>query len=357
MHSLHPLPTTGRSKSQRQSRFWWLRPATVLSNCSVSSRYRVLISLIRIWHPPRPSPSSPIILYLPSGLPQPTDSNSHQARKPLSGLALSAHATVIHVGYRSPRTDPYPKPIHDVLAAYDWVCQNLLPSAYASSNPPSIGVCGELAGGSLAAMLALTECQASRRGILAAALGNPIADWSSPLPFEGSDDSNVAFSRRIKRLRHQAFSKLEHHYDPFASPLLFFRTAAYELPIPAYGTLLSPPASSPSYGAETITPDLIPKRRSHRRYPPAESNLHLPTTRIDVGLTSPLREQGMEFAQLMQRSVDLYECGGRKCDMWRNGPAQRVELVEREGEGLWGEKELGEIGRWLGESLRVRREV
>ncbi|KAL8924924.1 MAG: hypothetical protein Q9208_003807 [Pyrenodesmia sp. 3 TL-2023] len=206
-------------------------------------------------------------------------------------------------------------------------------------------------------MLALTECQASKRGILAAALGNPIVDWSSPLPFEGSEDSNDPFSRKIKRLRHQAFPKSEHRYDPFASPLLFFRTAAYELPIPAYGSTLSPPATPPLYGSETITPDLVPKRRAHRKYPPVESNLRLPTTRIDVGLTSPLREQGMEFAQLMQRSVDLYECEGREYDTQGKGAAQRAEVVEREGQGLWGEKELGEIGGWFGDVLRVRREV
>lgn len=206
-------------------------------------------------------------------------------------------------------------------------------------------------------MLALTECQTSKRGVVAAALGNPIVDWSSPLPFEGSDDSNDAFSRKIKRLRHQAFSKSEHYYDPFASPLLFFRTAAYELPIPDYGTLFSSPAPPSLDGSKTVTPDLIPKRRSHRKYPPAESNLRLPTTRIDVGLTSPLREQGMEFGQLMQRSVELYECEGREHEMQRTGAAQRAEVFEREGEGLWGEKELGEIGGWLGEVLRVRREV
>lgn len=40
-----------------------------------------------------------------------------------------------------------------------------------------LGVCGELMGGSLAAMLALTECRVGESRIVAVALGNPIADW------------------------------------------------------------------------------------------------------------------------------------------------------------------------------------
>ncbi len=323
---------------------------------SYPQHFFVLISLFRIWHPPRPSPSTPIILYLPSGLPQPIVSKPHSGQKPFSGLALSAHATVIHVGYRLSRTDTHPKPVHDVLAAYDWVRKNLLPPADTSSNP-SIGVCGELAGGSLAAMLALTECQTSKRGIVAAALGNPIVDWSSPLPFEGSDGSNKDFSREIRRLRHRAFPQSDHHYDPFASPLLFFRTPPYELPDPAYGTLLPSPAPSQSTVSQSDTPDLVPKRRSHRRYPPVESNLRLPITRIDLGLTNPLRQQGVELVQLMQRSVDLYEYESAGREVRRPGRAQRAEVIEREGNGLWGEKELGDVGAWLGDALRARTEV
>lgn len=59
----------------------------------------------------------------------------------------------------------------------------------------------------------------------------------------------------------------------------------------------------------------------------------------------------------MQRSVDLYEYESSEHEVRRPGRAQRVEVIEREGDGLWGEKELGDIGAWLGDVLRVKREV
>jgi hypothetical protein len=43
-----------------------------------------------------------------------------------------------------------------------------------------MGVCGELIGGSLATMLALTECRLGESRIAAAAVNNPIVDWVFP---------------------------------------------------------------------------------------------------------------------------------------------------------------------------------
>lgn len=78
-------------------------------------------------------------------------------------------------------------------------------------------------------------------------------------------------------------------------------------------------------------------------------HLRLPRTRILLGETHPLREQGLEFARLMRRSVELYGGGG-------GGQAEeRVQVVEREGDGVWGEREVGETGAWLGEVLRMKK--
>lgn len=88
---------------------------------------------LTIHHAPRPSTLTPTILYLPRG---PLCSLSHA---PLSSLALSANATVVCIDYRLSTNNPYPTPIHDVLAGYDWVQQNLvrqdinLDSAYPSA--------------------------------------------------------------------------------------------------------------------------------------------------------------------------------------------------------------------------------
>ncbi|KAI4285263.1 MAG: hypothetical protein L6R38_000800 [Xanthoria sp. 2 TBL-2021] len=311
---------------------------------------------MRIRNPPKPTPDAPIIIYLPCGFR--TDEHDRPIHNPLNTLALSAHATVVEIGYRLSPKSPYPKPIHDVIAGYDWIRKHLSPSpnkrdvdGYSNTKyafPPlrpkqRIGVCGELAGGSLAAMLALAECNPN--GITAAALGNPIVDWSSPLQTPVSCDGEN-LNRSIKNLHTTSFAKAEHRYDPFASPLLFFRTPAYELPTPSlYGTSFSLEANNGSSNSDTST-ELVPRRRSHRKYPPLDSGLRFPATRIDVGPGFTMKDQAIEFAELMQRSVNLYE---EKSEASRD----RIEVVERgEDGGLWKEKDVMEIGRWMGEMLR-----
>lgn len=245
-----------------------------------------------------------------------------------------------------------------MIAGYDWIRKHLSPSpnkrdvdSYSNTKqafPPlqpkkRFGVCGELAGGSLAAMLALTECNPN--GITAAALGNPIVDWSSALQTPVSCDSDRLY-RSIKNLHTTSFAKADHRYDPFASPLLFFRTPAYELPTASlYGTSFSPATNGETSKTHTST-ELVPRRRSHRKHPPLDSGLRFPATRIDVGPGFTMKDQAIEFAELMQRSVNLYE---EKSETTRD----RTEVVEREGDnGLWEEKDVMEIGRWMGEVLR-----
>ncbi|KAI4172769.1 MAG: hypothetical protein LQ343_003361 [Gyalolechia ehrenbergii] len=307
---------------------------------------------MKIRNPPRPSNNGPIILYLPPGLP--SNTLTHQKHDPLNTLAFSAHAIIVHINYRLSQKEPYPKPIHDVLASYDWILKHVLPTNHNDSpyrpQGPKLGICGELMGGSLAAMLALTECPVNKPGISATSLGNPIVDWSTPFDAPNFDPTND-FDEDIGFLRRDSFANLEHRYDPFASPLLFFRTPAFELPTPAYG--FSSLTSKPEPPERDSPPTLTPQRRSHRKYPLADSGLRLPSTRIDVGQTNPLREQTMEFAHLMQRSVDLYERGNGGYRGASDEAQRRVKVVEREGKGLWGEGEMMEVGTWFGEVLRA----
>jgi hypothetical protein len=73
-----------------------------------------------------------------------------------------------------------------VLRGYDWVKDNLLQDGFSRPVIARMGVCGELMGGSLATMLALTECRSGASRIGVAAVNNPIADWVFPddLPFK-----------------------------------------------------------------------------------------------------------------------------------------------------------------------------
>lgn len=265
-----------------------------------------------------------------------------------------------------------------VLAGYDWVRKNLIRSQSDNIDQdndeasPKIGVCGELVGGSLAAMLAITEYHNDRQGIRAAAIGNAIVDWTALFP-PGEDRMSPDMLKHIDSLaitadkgsslslpgvdplsiegllafRKAYFTKAEMFFDPFASPLLFFRTPSFDLP---YQQLLYPFDDPPSeYPSENETsPTIIRKRRSHRKYPPLSSTLRMPRMRVDVGKKSVLRDQGLELVELMRKSV-------RRSEQEMGGFSEektKIEEIEREGLGLWDEREMIEIGQWLGEALR-----
>ena len=298
----------------------------------------------------------------------------------LNELAFSANATIVRLDYRVSKEEPYPLPIHSVLAGYDWIRKHLLPARYTNANsqiternPPQIGVCGELVGGSLATMLALTECHGEKRGaVKAAAVGNPIVDWTAlvdpeedllggtpmaqslntrkrkPLSTQAvrSNNSNSSPSRSaLLSLRAQCFRKPEKYFDAFASPLLFFRTPRYAVPgpvttmDPAEAEYALPPDEEPQ-------PELLKRRLSHRSYPPAGSDLVLPRMRLEVGNESVLKEQGMEMVALWRRSQD------KRSESRDSGAVNKIDTVIRDGSGLWGETEMMELGSWFGEVLR-----
>ncbi|KAL9070106.1 MAG: hypothetical protein Q9157_005930 [Trypethelium eluteriae] len=253
-----------------------------------------------------------------------------------------ASATVVQVNYRLSRRVCYPTPIHDVLAGYDWIVEHLVPKhTYFSTsrqgkrtfNNARLYVCGELIGGSLASMLALTECRIGSKGIGAAFVNNPIVDWvsledfHSQLPALGDRTNNkmnasqsIGRSRcrksRPRTLSHTLFasnsclptssllsarSKLfgstSSYFDPFASPILFFRTTGV---IPAASHDCDEPSSPPLIGGEEKVTTIA--RKAYLKYPPSYTALRLPTFLIGVGAQNPLRDQGEEFAALLRRT-------------------------------------------------------
>ncbi len=350
-----------------------------------------------IRHPPKPSLNTPIILFLRHGVP-------HIPRPEITtSLALNSNATVVRLDYRLSDQHPYPTPIHDVLAGYDWVQKHLARSTqtsnglYQTVKYAKLGVCGELIGGSLASMLALTECHNSKPGISGAAIGNPIVDWTSLFPAKEEDESQnmappeesiysqpsgiqdgastkgsannrtkaessgILSTEGLMNLRSTLFAKPETYFDPFTSPLLFFRTPGYDLP-PTPSAFASLRINGSDNDEQVINDSVPPikKRRSHRKYPPSTSNLRLPRLRVEVGKENALRTQGLELVELARRSIGLWEEGGRD-SVWeedgttklRPGVAEeRVQFIEREELGLWGERRMAEIGQWFGEVLR-----
>ena len=241
-------------------------------------------------------------------------------------------------------------------------------------------MCGELLGGSLAAMLALTECHAGKTGIRAAAFGNPITDWTAmhvvhnnkiadspssaqPLPTVSTKraprkvatpDSWTAFSTNstlpsssLLRARHNLFAMPEHYFDPFASPLLFFRTASSDMPPDL--------ASEDPIVDDDSLLEFIRKRRAHRRHPPTGSGLLLPKIRVQLGKENLLKDQGIELAMSVIRSFEVSsrDSGGDLMSGRNSAREEKmVEVVESGGLGLWTEDDLANIGIWFGNALR-----
>jgi acetyl esterase/lipase len=129
-----------------------------------------------IFHAPKPS--SPVIIHLPPGPVLPNTSD--QEKRVISLLRETTGATIARINYRASSTYQYPTPFHDVLHGYDWIRDNLLRDEFKRSYVARLGICGELVGGSLATMLALTECRVGESRIGAAAVNNPIVDWVFP---------------------------------------------------------------------------------------------------------------------------------------------------------------------------------
>lgn len=124
------------------------------------------------------TPSSPVLIYLPPG-PVIPESAEEQDRV-ISTLSATSGATIARINYRASSQFHFPTPVHDVLLGYDWVRESLLQDGFSRPVFGHVGICGELVGGSLSVMLALTECRPAESRITATAVNNPIVDWVFP---------------------------------------------------------------------------------------------------------------------------------------------------------------------------------
>ncbi|KAF7950239.1 hypothetical protein EAE96_007530 [Botrytis aclada] len=245
----------------------------------------------------RDSPKTPLVIYLP-----PYPSSPLSPFHPPSWLLNSY--PVINIPYRwshDPRTSfrqqrshAFPIPLHDTLQAYSWLLKSYLPSllpepkpldsTYFYNNPKPIQrpllIYGSYLGGTLATSLALTESFTSSflpTKIHSLIVHNGIFDWTpiattpDPSIFDSrSADSsqNLSYNRlstldlyesspwttlTLHALKTRLFSSPSQTFDPFASPILFFRTSGISVP---QRWPIPPPASpSPSPFPPTQTSD------------------------------------------------------------------------------------------------------
>nr|POE64915.1 hypothetical protein CFP56_65873 [Quercus suber] len=290
--------------------------------------------------------SPAVLIYLPRG-PYLHDAAHDAANVSILQSCLSHHVVQVH--YRSGREARYPTPIHDVLTGFDWVVEHLLPKraiarATRSAHVGRVAVCGELIGGGLATMLALTECRRGQVGVVCAGLNAPVTDWvdlDDLLDMESSSSSQRHRGKATKRaqldtrpvqdllqLREQLFLKPEHFFDPFASPLLFFRSTGKAVPPPfpekkhptdEFGILamlneqdfyrqqhalsrVVHDSSAPNTPPSPQSADSDVPRRASRRFPGKSSGLELPAFHVSAGEDLPFKEQGAELIYRLRQS-------------------------------------------------------
>jgi hypothetical protein len=359
------------------------------------------------------NPTTPLILYLPPTgvhlrhlhppprlhpLFDPDCNKTTQRQLPIArinyrwNIPLSSFSSPS--GPRNSATHPFPTPLHDTLHAYTWLTTSFLPSfksndlggpstlrspsPYASASSqaarcPSLRpllVYGSFLGGTLACSLSLTETRVRPVGssIHGVVIHNGVFDWThvatsrapSLLPTTAhhatADDSAFLLTGRdvwdldtLHALKTRLFPSPASAFDPFASPLLFFRSAG--LSVPSYFPGTSPSAfimdddmlldglslseeeitsfrerMSSSQSEESGDEEIVTSRRSTLQYPPKASGLRIPRslflttstlpetgksckrarTKVGQGGDEPHR-QAEELARLMRRSVVMHE--------------------------------------------------
>jgi acetyl esterase/lipase len=347
--------------------------------------------------------SSPVIIYLPTGSAV-KDSSPSEDGEIIAALGAASNATVVRLNYRLGGEVQFPTPIHDVLAGYDWVKENMCVNGRASKPAPPIGVCGQLIGGTLSVMLGLTESRLGEHSVTAVAANTPIVDWIFPKPNylrskdEVDDESgdlveNEPFSwTPLKKLktkrkkpnswelyqddillptsfftetRDNLFRKPANYFDPFASPILYFRSPGADVPIPV---------TDSSDTDSTVEELSTTRRKVHRNFPPTGSSLKLPDMRISIGDANALYDQNEELVRLLRRSIVRSHAKNQKFDRFQEldddgedekeiaaltDAERRIEFHVAPKTGLWGvagetawRNEVNEVGAWFRKVLK-----
>lgn len=140
-------------------------------------------------------------------------------------LASRSPCTVISVNYRLAPEHPYPRPLEDAYEALTWVADH---ARELDVDTARIGVCGESAGGNLAA--ALTLCAAQRGGPKVAfqVLLCPAVDASLSHPSHVAFGSGYALDRKEMEWYQARYLQGADPADPLVSPL----AARLEEPLP-----------------------------------------------------------------------------------------------------------------------------
>lgn len=325
-----------------------------------------------------------VLLYLPR---KPSVEDNAEDASNISILQSTPNAHIVKINYRASDKAQFPTPIHDVLAGHDWVVSNLLVKRAItrpgrSEHVGKIAVCGELLGGGLATTLALTECRIGESGIIAAAVNNPITDWVE-LGGNDSDASTADQQLELQDLLKQRgalFRKPEHYYDPFASPILFFRSAGLDVPGHIEGKpmddmdelsrlermeylhehgIFADLVKSESLEDALVT---VTRRKATRRYPSKTLGLRLPPFRVSGGKGSVLSTSTMEMVMQLRKSYERQIDAGVLRNVSAVAGTMSVDAMlqheQHSGLGSWdatkcGRARMQQAAQWLAQKLSL----
>ncbi|MDI1489753.1 MAG: hypothetical protein OHK93_000951 [Ramalina farinacea] len=202
---------------------------------------------------------------------------------------------------------------------------------------------------------------------------NPILDWTDVIPEDRdmvpqdltadsishpqdtkavNTMSTPSMSALMAR-RKEIFLKPDHFFDPFASPLLFFRTPCFDLPYKyTHPALVASSEASERDAASTdeSTTPLKRKRTYDRRFPSSGSETVFPPMRLAVSEDWMLKRQSLELQHRVGKSLRRQERKHAEGEMSEGNNPVLVEEVN-----LSKSKSTSDVllaARWLGEVLR-----
>ena len=132
-------------------------------------------------------------------------------------LAAASGCVFVSVDYRLAPEHKYPAAIEDGYAALQWVAQN---AAELNVDPARIAVCGDSAGGNIAAVLCLMTRDRGGPPIKAQVLIYPITDCDFDRPsYRDNADGYFLTAQQMKWFWNHYVSSPEQMLEPYASPL------------------------------------------------------------------------------------------------------------------------------------------
>jgi len=141
-------------------------------------------------------------------------------------LAAKAGCVVVSVGYRLAPEHPFPAAVED---AYDALCWCSNHARELGADPSRLAVCGDSAGGNLAAVVAQLDREAGERRVALQVLIYPSTDMSRPWPsYERNAQGYMLTTAALQSLISSYVTNELDRADPRASPMR--RTSLHGLP-------------------------------------------------------------------------------------------------------------------------------